>query len=32
VAMVKALRAIVHENASVKEALKVFESEKKKKK
>jgi putative autoinducer-2 (AI-2) aldolase len=31
VAMVKALRAIIHENASVKEALKVFESEKKKK-
>jgi 3-hydroxy-5-phosphonooxypentane-2,4-dione thiolase len=31
VAMVKALRAIVHENASVKEALKVFEREKKKK-
>jgi putative autoinducer-2 (AI-2) aldolase len=32
VAMVKALRAIIHEDASVKEALKVFESEKKKKK
>ncbi len=31
VAMVKGLRAIVHENASVKEALKVFEREKKKK-
>jgi 3-hydroxy-5-phosphonooxypentane-2,4-dione thiolase len=31
VAMVKALRAIVHDDASVKEALKVFESEKKKK-